>query len=292
MLFELLQRICKDRPENELQREYSGLGAHSPYQETRWGEGSHATMMKDNKCEDAHENIYLNRFNNILPFDSHLLKCSKGYINASIVSPLDQKYIITQGPLCSPDTREAFWCAVLENNVSLIVNLAPFGEECADYLPPMHSCEYPVQIINEEVQDNKVICREIHIGDHHLEHIQFNHWPNYSLPLEAETLASVVRLAHSKRKDNRGETLVHCSGGVGRSGTFVTTLATWQALQDIAENNTLSHSAQDLKPKVVGLVKTAVETIRDQRHPWAVEGVNQYGLIFTILGQLAENTRD
>ena len=94
------------------------------------------------------QNQPLNRWNNVLPYDSTRVKLentagaggSRDYINASrVVAPyLDNKsYILTQGPL--PETIHDFWTMVYQQNVDAIVMLCRLTEtgicKCAHYWP-------------------------------------------------------------------------------------------------------------------------------------------------------------
>lgn len=295
----LVVAACARRGKDELAEEYERIGSTSPYRETIWGTSSHETMMADGKClvASAEGNLELNRFCNILPFDSHLASCSRGFINASVVAPLGREFLIAQGPMSEPDTREAFLHTVVENNVSVMVNLAPFGLECADYIGPGQYGEMKVTVEALETLPNAVVVRKLKLespniaAPHSVHHIQFDDWPNYSMPYHSSALAKVAQLVldhRAKTDPGPGMTMVNCSGGVGRSGTLVATLAVWESLCEEARKGDFEDMPLDtFKPHLVGVCTKAVETVRDQRHPWLVEGFGQYALIFETLHLLS-----
>jgi len=79
---------------------------------------------------------------------------------------------------------------------------------------------------------------------------------------------------HEKAKElnNDPEFVVHCSGGIGRSGTFLTAYGVYTHYlyaKEISEDRPLS------------LVET-VKNLRFQRHPWMVEGNRQYEMAYYI----------
>ena len=62
--------------------------------------------------------------------------------------------------------------------------------------------------------------------------MHFQLWPNYGVVDNVSQLANFVAAVYSSHEGG-GPVLVHCSGGVGRSGTLATVLALHGALQDI-----------------------------------------------------------
>ena len=71
------------------------------------------------------------------------------------------------------------------------------------------------------------------------------------------------------------EFVVHCSGGIGRSGTLLTAYGAYchflENKSNLSEENMISFS----------LVET-VKALRLQRHPWMVEGIEQYQMAYAI----------
>jgi protein tyrosine phosphatase len=239
-----------------------------------------------------------NRYCNIVPFDDWLVECSGGYVNASKVSPLGQKFIVSQAPLgpatqAHEDTRAQFWRLVYENQIHTIVSLTPLGgRECADYVSDQHIPGVSLTVVSQQDTEKcyhitrrlRVVFDNSKSPEFLVNHILFAAWPNYGTPDNPQAVADVALALIRARKENGQRTLVHCSGGVGRSGTFVAAVSVYERLVEFAQERDLT--GLDFAEVVISLVKQAVETMRDQRHPWMVEGADQYAFIHDILVHL------
>ncbi|XP_032296419.1 tyrosine-protein phosphatase 10D isoform X2 [Drosophila virilis] len=181
-----------------------------------------------------------NRFTNILPYDHSRFKLQpvdddegSDYINANYVpghnSP--REFIVTQGPLHS--TRDDFWRMCWESNSRAIVMLTRCfekgREKCDQYWPndtvPVFYGDIKVQILNDShyadwVMTEFMLCRgsEQRI----LRHFHFITWPDFGVPNPPQTLVRFVRAFRDRIGAEQRPILVHCSAGVGRSGTFIT----------------------------------------------------------------------
>ena len=83
--------------------------------------------------------------------------------------------------------------------------------------------------------------------------------------------------------------IVHCSGGIGRSGTFLTAFHHYSQYMDILQHKISPTSSP---PSPLSLKET-VHLMRLQRHPWMVEGNNQYSLAYdTVLYLLKQIIKD
>jgi protein tyrosine phosphatase len=104
--------------------------------------------MGHTKMATLSQNQILNRWNNVLPYDTTRIKLASvnsdednnDYINASKVeAPFvdDKSYILTQGPL--PETIGHFWSMVWQQQTSAVVMLCRLNEsgicKCAHYWP-------------------------------------------------------------------------------------------------------------------------------------------------------------
>lgn len=50
----------------------------------------------------------------------------------------------------------------------------------------------------------------------------FTSWPDHGVPNYAGPLLMFQRRVRSQHKPTKGPVLIHCDGGVGRTGTFIT----------------------------------------------------------------------
>lgn len=158
------------------------------------------------------------------------------YINASYIpgNNFRREYIATQGPL--PGTKDDFWKMVWEQNVHNIVMVTQCVEKgrvkCDHYWPfdqePLYYGDLIVQMQSESVLPEWTI-REFRIcNEDHLSYCrvvrQFHYtvWPDHGVPEATQTLIQFTRTVRDyiNRTPFSGACVVHCSAGVGRTGTF------------------------------------------------------------------------
>jgi protein tyrosine phosphatase len=180
-------------------------------------------------------NARLNRYIDILPFDYNRVKLNNSFINASFMESILglKQYIVAQGPL--PDTVEDFWNMIWEQKCGLIVMLTPLVEKgrvkCHQYWPDQTALcfgELKVSLIKEEtLMGEKTIHRtfEVQVASQTLvvDMVHFNVWPDHKGSDPSDVLA-IVDFAN-EIYTSRGlacPMVVHCSAGVGRTGTFCT----------------------------------------------------------------------
>ncbi|KAI9518090.1 hypothetical protein NQZ68_040211 [Dissostichus eleginoides] len=190
------------------------------------------------------ENRGKNRYNNILPYDSTRVKLSfleddpcSDYINASYIpgNNFRREYVATQGPL--PGTKDDFWRMVWEHGVHNIVMVTQCVEKgrvkCDQYWPPdrdpLYYGELVVQMLSESVLPEWTI-REFRITSESscsyprvLRHFHYTVWPDHGVPESSQSLIQFARTTRDyvDRSPSTGATVVHCSAGVGRTGTFI-----------------------------------------------------------------------
>ncbi|XP_016140080.1 tyrosine-protein phosphatase non-receptor type 1-like isoform X2 [Sinocyclocheilus grahami] len=147
------------------------------------------------KISKLPENRSRNRYRDVSPFDHSRIRLQIGsndYINASLISvdEAQRNYILTQGPL--PNTCGHFWEMVWEQ------------------------CCRGVVMLNRVIEKGSTQeTREI---------LQFHYttWPDFGVP---ESPASFLNFLFKVRESGclspeHGPVVVHCSAGIGRSGTF------------------------------------------------------------------------
>uniref|UniRef100_A0A0N5AJB0 protein-tyrosine-phosphatase n=1 Tax=Syphacia muris TaxID=451379 RepID=A0A0N5AJB0_9BILA len=186
-----------------------------------------------------------NRFTNILPYDHSRVKLmpsddeeGSDYLNASYIPGYNSRreFIAAQGPL--PSTRDHFWRAVWEQQCPAIVALTKCVEKgrdkCHQYWPDNEQmtvlyADIEVTLMNETVYEEFTI-RELQLTNlrepnskRTVTHFHYMAWPDFGVPDHAIGIVHFVRLFRHRlppSSTNR-PTVVHCSAGVGRSGTFI-----------------------------------------------------------------------
>ena len=118
-----------------------------------------------------------------------------------------------------------------------------------------------------------------------LKHIHFKLWPNYKVVENISHLVHLVRAVHKQHRGD-GPLLIHCSGGVGRSGTFTTIYTFLNMLNTASYNQDDSVIRELLGPNDELILPPLVCHLRDSRHPWMVEGEHQYLLAYETCVQL------
>ncbi|ENN80085.1 hypothetical protein YQE_03484, partial [Dendroctonus ponderosae] len=180
-----------------------------------------------------------NRFTNILPYDHSRFKLQpvddeegSDYVNANYVPGYNspREFLVTQGPLHS--TRDDFWRMVWESNSRAIIMLTRCvekgREKCDHYWPydtmPVYYGDISVQILNETRYPDWnisefMVCR----GEQQrvVRHFHFSTWPDFGVPNPPHTLVRFVRAFRERVPPDQRPIVVHCSAGVGRSGTFI-----------------------------------------------------------------------
>ncbi|XP_034414022.1 receptor-type tyrosine-protein phosphatase H-like isoform X7 [Cyclopterus lumpus] len=184
-----------------------------------------------------------NRFNNVLPYDWCRVKLSASnpnetsdYINACYIPGYNnnREYIATQGPL--PSTVNEFWKMIWEQRVKGIVMVTNCTEggrtKCERYWPADRKpCSYGelVVTIRSEQREPEWTLREFRVKhgntseEHTVRHFHFTAWPDHGVPQGTEILIQFRGLVrrHIESDGAEAPTVVHCSAGVGRTGTII-----------------------------------------------------------------------
>uniref|UniRef100_A0AAQ5Z508 Receptor-type tyrosine-protein phosphatase C n=1 Tax=Amphiprion ocellaris TaxID=80972 RepID=A0AAQ5Z508_AMPOC len=201
-------------------------------------------------------NVPKNRYVDILPYDYNRVQLSTGngeagcdYINASFIDGFKEskKYIAAQGP--KDETVSDFWRMIWEQQASIIVMVTRCEEgnrvKCAQYWPtPDRETEIFEEFIvklNSEDQCPDYTVRRLSLtnkreknSEREVTHIQFMSWPDHGVPGEPHLLLKLRRRVNAFKNFFSGPIVVHCSAGVGRTGTYIGIDAMMEGLE--AEN--------------------------------------------------------
>ncbi|KAE8296483.1 Receptor-type tyrosine-protein phosphatase eta [Larimichthys crocea] len=182
-----------------------------------------------------------NRYNNVLPYDSSRVKLSiihgspyDDYINANYMPGYNSRkeFIAAQGPL--PVTVKDFWRMVWEKNVQTLVMLTRCNEQgrvkCEKYWDygTKHFENITVTTTSEIPLEDWTI-RDFDIKNvktaetRSVRQFHFTAWPDHGVPETTELLISFRHLVreHMDQYSRHSPAVVHCSAGVGRTGTFI-----------------------------------------------------------------------
>lgn len=195
-----------------------------------------------NECNKV-TNRQFNRYRDVSPYDHSRIVLHRGdvdYINANLVKmeKAKRKYILTQGPL--PATVGHFWLMVWEQNSAAILMLNKIIEnrqvKCHQYWPKRIGSEHQMQLDSVGLTIEYLKCEEytnfskrtFRLIDNEStksrEVIQFHYttWPDFYIPSSPIAfLQFLKKVRDSGALDaDVGPAVVHCSAGIGRSGTF------------------------------------------------------------------------
>ncbi|XP_006823994.2 receptor-type tyrosine-protein phosphatase beta-like [Saccoglossus kowalevskii] len=185
------------------------------------------------------ENRAKNRYTNILPYDRTRVKLSQveddeatDYLNANWMPGFNspREFIAVQGTL--PGTKDDFWRMIWEYNVSTIVMVTQCQErgrvKCERYWPTDDNPVYYGDVLVTVTHENELtdwVIREFTVENgkslRRIRHFNFTAWPDHGVPEETGSLIKFVRSVRAQIQNDGTPTVVHCSAGVGRTGTFI-----------------------------------------------------------------------
>ncbi|KAL6721077.1 hypothetical protein ACLMJK_000177 [Lecanora helva] len=251
-----------------------------------------------------------NRYINVQPWEKSRvrLKVAEGksdYINASPISlrdPLTSEntnYIATQGPKQSGTSH--FWHMVWQEtkDVAVIIMLTQTHdgatEKCFQYFPltpeagpftiePFGITEDSPEGVLTFVEtlpdsNSKIEIRRLSLtfGDETRDvwHFFFSGWPDHSAPEDEDraALLELLRLSAEKNSIPSNPRIIHCSAGVGRSGTFI-------ALEHLLANVDAG-SIAEIKDQT-DIIHEVVDRLREQRM-LMVQSEEQYRFLYDVV---------
>ncbi|KAL5022478.1 hypothetical protein ScPMuIL_001633, partial [Solemya velum] len=190
----------------------------------------------------SEENELKNRFRNLYAYDHSRVHLggsandpNSDYINANYIDGCESErdYIASQGP--KPDTLEDTWRMVVQEKCGKIVMLTNLLEgkskKCERYWPlPGENVTYgdiTLTLASEEERSFYTI-RTINVRDTtdkkretmNVQQFHFTAWPDHGVA-DPRQLVVFHRRVTQTNTSFSGPLLVHCSAGIGRTGTFI-----------------------------------------------------------------------
>lgn len=177
-------------------------------------------------------NMILNRYHNIIALDDTLVKLDHDkYINANMISGKysPQKFIMTQAP--EKNTITDFYQMIHDYNATTVVCLTQLIEsgieKATKYWPDNGSIVYGKWIVElyDCNQTGNIVCRKLDIIDMktdkciRLKMFHYVSWIDHDAP-SIDDFNKLIELV-SHNSNVTVPVIVHCSAGIGRSGTFV-----------------------------------------------------------------------
>ncbi|KAH8238607.1 hypothetical protein KR032_011413 [Drosophila birchii] len=276
---ELIVQMVKQRGRTGLIKEYADIRNRAP-------EGTFLyARMRPNQTK--------NRYTDVLCYDHSRVVLAhedgdepSDYINANFVDGYKQKnaYISTQGPL--PKTSPDFWRMIWEQHCLVIVMTTRVMErgrvKCGQYWEPTENSSlefgnYHVRTISVECNEDYTVAslelKNIKTDEiRNVSHWQFTSWPDYGVPSSAMAMLNFLQKVRDKQAElvhALGDTwaghargppiVVHCSAGIGRTGTFITLDICISRLEDVGTAD----------------IRGTVEKIRSQR-AYSIQMPDQY----------------
>lgn len=230
-----------------------------------------------------------NRYADIFPYDKNRVILDidadgSDYINGSFIDGYRRRkeYIATQGP--KPESTTDFWRMVLQHNVRVIVMVTQFREgdiiKCHEYFP-FKSKGINVAVKKKDVFDlydrsELSVTHETFGLKQKVIHFYFKKWPDHGCPTDPMHLITFIRKVKVEKIPSYSPIVVHCSAGVGRTGTFIGLDIIMQRLKNESKIN----------------IYETVKKLRFQRMKM-VQTLAQYTFLYTCTYELVKhkNTR-
>ncbi|KAK1705117.1 protein-tyrosine phosphatase [Colletotrichum lupini] len=243
------------------------------------------------------------------------------YVNASTISlsspsnkelpPL--RYIAMQGP--TENSLDFVWRMIAEQLTDpvVIVQLTSFYEnnqvKCYPYLPMDE--EHEPWVINEmdgwsdgwsatltfdsllSLENGAIEVRKLllRVGDEEEDrivwHLLYTKWPDFGVPAvdDLSSFFTLMRLSREYNTTSENPRIIHCSAGVGRTGTFITLEHLMRELDEGALDDYDGAGEGD------DLIFATVDALREQRRSM-VQAESQYLFLYQVLRKLWQEKYD
>ncbi|XP_052762025.1 receptor-type tyrosine-protein phosphatase S-like, partial [Mya arenaria] len=184
-------------------------------------------------------NLQRNRYKGIYPYDDCRVKIrdeDTDYINASFIDGYKKRkeYIATLGPMSQQlgDEFKPFWRMVWQQKVEKIVmvtNLIENGTgKCEQYWPNVATNkmygEFRIRCHSEDMYaefTRRALTIAKSSEERSIYQLHFTCWPDKGIPDDVTAIIEFRQRVLNTPTAYKGPTVVHCSAGVGRTGTYI-----------------------------------------------------------------------
>ncbi|XP_050794793.1 tyrosine-protein phosphatase non-receptor type 2 isoform X1 [Gopherus flavomarginatus] len=262
---------------SSIEQEFQEIDSANDWQ-ARYLEIRHKANDYPHRVAKYPENRNRNRYRDVSPYDHSRVKLQNtenDYINASLVviEEAQRNYILTQGPL--PNTCCHFWLMVWQQKTRAVVMLNRIVEKesvkCAQYWPTeeeevmmFKETGFCVRLVSEDIKSYYTVhllqLENISSGESRMiSHYHYTTWPDFGVP---ESPASFLNFLFKVRESGslspeHGPAVIHCSAGIGRSGTFslVDTCLVLMEKKDLSSVD-IKQVLLDMRKYRMGLIQT------------------------------------
>jgi protein tyrosine phosphatase len=244
------------------------------------------------------------RYNNIRCYKDNFVQISSPHksINASWIHvPIERAFISAQAPL--RNTIDDFWTMCFDYNITTIIMLCQLKEKgkekCVEYWDPekkddiftstTDNFEYNFKITYtlEEINED-ITIRTCHVlnkttnEEKEIQQIHYGGWPDHETPKDIQTVYGNILFMFNIVDNLIGKSpiLVHCSAGVGRTGTFI-------ALYNLYRDILYQLNNKNIK-KISFSLMNLVRKLKEMRL-YLVENDEQYKMIYQFISKLLKD---
>uniref|UniRef100_A0A0K0E0I9 Protein-tyrosine phosphatase n=1 Tax=Strongyloides stercoralis TaxID=6248 RepID=A0A0K0E0I9_STRER len=268
-------RRCLEKKVSGLREEFAGLKRYCPPGMTTnaFNANAERSRYKDVPAQDAYRVVLKWHTNQ-----------GMDYIHANYVaSPISEKrFICCQGPM--DNTIADFWHMVIQEETEVIIMLCNIIEKgqnkCSQYWPENVGSravyqDVEVTLVNNtenigndaNVKKNRLRIRwkgaDGKISSRDITHIHWQDWPDRGVPPTSGTPGALL----SAIRGNRKPIVVHCSAGIGRTGSIV-------AIECVLEKLSYGKDCENMD--------MLLKELRSQR-PYSIQNDLQYLFVHRIV---------
>ncbi|RNF05961.1 putative tyrosine specific protein phosphatase [Trypanosoma rangeli] len=163
--------------------------------------------------------------------DSHGSYINANYVDGRVLFDVPFTYIATQAPLAN--TTLDFWRMVFENDVAFIVMLCgelEDGKVKSEVYWPREGGGLDFGVLQikslserrfSDLVFRSFLLRGLHGEEHEVYHMQYTGWPDQNIPATSAPLMGIIQTMGKSELSVQNPVVVHCSGGIGRTGVFI-----------------------------------------------------------------------